>query len=110
MRVRCKPRGNTCCKSSHRKFLGERAPGYGSLTRPKVQDADNYAGNLKWPLDRAGCVGLLTAGMVAPDQRGQRLHVALIQARPARARELGIEELLARASPANALSRRTLMQ
>jgi GNAT superfamily N-acetyltransferase len=91
-------------------FLGARALAYGSLTRPQPSDADNYAGNLQWPPERAGRVGLLSAGMVAPEQRGQGLHVAVIQARLALAAELGLPELLARASPANALSRQTLME
>ena len=91
-------------------FLGARALAYGSLTRPQPSDADNYAGNLQWPPERAGRVGLLSAGMVAPEQRGQGLHVAVIQARLALAAELGLPELLARASPSNALSRQTLME
>lgn len=89
---------------------GERLIAYGSLTRPLADDADNYAACLGWPAARAGRVGLLSAAMVAPDRRGLGLQGRLIEARVARAAELGIDELLCRASPLNAVSRGALMR
>ena len=91
-------------------FAGDRCVAYGSLTTPAAGDSDNYAGDLGWPPARAGRVALLSAAMVDPAQRGQGLHPALIAARIERAREHGAPELLVRAAPANALSRRTLLQ
>lgn len=88
---------------------GEHLLGYAALTLPLADDADNYALNLGWPADRARRVGLLSAAMVRPDQRQQGLHRALIEQRLQRAQELGLPELLARAAPANALSRQGLM-
>lgn len=88
----------------------ERLIAYGSLTRPRADDADNYATVLGWPAARADRVGLLSAAMVAPDRRGLGLQGRLIDARIARAAELGIAELLCRASPANAVSRGALMR
>lgn len=89
---------------------GKRLIAYGSLTRPRAADADNYAACLGWPAARADCVGLLSAAMVAPDRRGLGLQGRLIDARIARAAALGIDELLCRASPANAVSRGALMR
>ncbi len=83
--------------------------GYAALTLPLADDADNYALNLGWPAERARRVGLLSAAMVHPRQRQQGLHRALIQQRLQRAQELGLPELLARAAPANALSRQGLL-
>ena len=90
-------------------FVGDRLVAYGSLTRPAAGDVDNYAGKLDWPDDRAGRVGLLSAAMVDPAERGQGLHSTLITARIDLARERGVPELLVRAAPTNALSRRTLL-
>ncbi len=90
-------------------FAEEHLVGYGSLTRPAAEDLDNYARNLDWDASRAGRVGLLSAAMVDPTHRGQGLHPALITARIELARERGLPELLVRAAPANALSRRTLL-
>ncbi len=90
-------------------FAGDGLVAYGSLTRPAADDLDNYAGDLGWPPERAGRVALLSAAMVHPAHRVQGLHRALIAARVARARELGVPELLVRAAPANAVSRRTLL-
>ncbi|MFO1251994.1 MAG: hypothetical protein U1E77_12905 [Inhella sp.] len=83
--------------------------GYAALTLPMADDADNYALNLGWPAERARRVGLLSAAMVRPSQRQQGLHRALIRQRLLRAQALGLPELLARAAPANALSRQGLM-
>jgi GNAT superfamily N-acetyltransferase len=91
-------------------FVGEQAVAYGSLTLPGADDLDNYASNLGWAPARAGRVALLSAAMVEPTHRGQGLHPALIEARIALARERGASELLVRAAPANALSRRTLLE
>jgi len=82
---------------------------YGSLTRPGPDDLDNYAIDVGWPPARAGRVALLSAAMVHPAHRVQGLHRALIEARVALARERGAPELLVRAAPANAVSRRTLL-
>ena len=82
---------------------------YGSLTQPAAADVDNYAGKLDWPVERAGRVGLLSAAMVDPAERGQGMHSTLITARIDLARERGVPELLVRAAPTNALSRRTLL-
>ena len=82
---------------------------YGSLTRPGAADLDNYAADLGWPADRAGRVALLSAAMVHPSQRGQGLHRTLIDGRIRLAADLGAPELLVRAAPANAVSRRTLL-
>jgi len=90
-------------------FAGERLVAYGSLTRPRAGDVDNYAGDLGWDAERAGRVALLSAAMVDPAHRRQGLHRALIAARIELARERGAPELLVRAAPANALSRRTLL-
>ena len=90
-------------------FAGERAVAYGSLTLPKADDLDNYARDLGWDAARAGRVALLSAAMVEPSQRGQGLHPSLIAARIRRADELGVPELLVRAAPTNAMSRRTLL-
>ena len=90
-------------------FDGERVVAYGSLTRPAAHDRDNYAGDLGWTPERAGRVALLSAAMVDPACRGQGLHPALIDARIRLAAERGAPELLVRAAPANALSRRTLL-
>jgi len=83
--------------------------GYGALTRPAPGDIDNYAGDLGWPAERAGRVALLSAAMVHPAHRTRGLHRVLIASRIALARELGVPELLVRAAPANAVSRRTLL-
>ena len=90
-------------------FAGDRAVAYGSLTRPAAGDRDNYAGDLGWSPERAGRVALLSAAMVDPSHRGLGLHRALIAARIELARERGAPELLVRAAPANAPSRRTLL-
>ena len=90
-------------------FAQEGLVAYGSLTRPTAADLDNYAADLGWPADRAGRVALLSAAMVHPSQRGQGLHRTLIDGRLRLAAELGAPELLVRASPANAISRRTLL-
>jgi GNAT superfamily N-acetyltransferase len=90
-------------------FAGGRLVGYGSLTRPAAGDVDNYARDLGWAPARAGRVALLSAAMVDPASRGRGLHGALIAARLALARERGVPELLVRAAPANAPSRRTLL-
>lgn len=82
---------------------------YASLTLPLADDADNYARQLGWPGDRAARVGLLSAAMVLPAARGLGLQGRLIEARVARGAELGLAELLARASPLNARSRHALM-
>jgi len=83
--------------------------GYGALTRPQAGDRDNYAGDIGWAPERAGRVALLSAAMVDPAYRGQGLHPALIEARLQLAAARGAPELLVRAAPANALSRRTLL-
>ena len=90
-------------------FARERLVGYGSLTRPRAEDVDNYAGDLGWTSERAGRVALLSAAMVHPSHRGRGLHRALIAARLRLASERGVPELLVRAAPANAVSRRTLL-
>ena len=90
-------------------FAQDLLVGYGSLTRPTADDVDNYARNLGWDAERAGRVALLSAAMVDPTHRGHGLHPALITARIALAAERGVPELLVRAAPANALSRRTLL-
>jgi len=90
-------------------FTQDRLVAYGSLTLPRAEDVDNYARNLAWPPERAGRVALLSAAMVDPTHRGQGLHPALITARIALATERCAPELLVRAAPANALSRRTLL-
>jgi hypothetical protein len=82
---------------------------YGSLTFPHAADADNYARDLGWETARAGRVALLSAAMVAPGERGRGFHGALIRARLDLAAELGRAEALARAAPANARSRRNLL-
>lgn len=82
---------------------------YGSLTRPAAEDLDNYAGDLGWSPDRAGRVALLSAAMVHPSHRARGLHRTLIASRIRLARDLGAPELLVRAAPANAVSRRTLL-
>ena len=87
-------------------FTDDRLVAYGALTLPAAGDRDNYAGDLGWERARAGRVGLLSAAMVDPSHRGQGLHPALIVARMALAGRLGIAELLVRAAPAHALSRR----
>ena len=90
-------------------FAQEELVAYGSLTRPTAADLDNYAADLGWQADRAGRVALLSAAMVHPSQRGQGLHRTLIDGRLRLAAELGAPELLVRAAPANAISRRTLL-
>jgi len=90
-------------------FVGDRAVAYGSLTLPKADDLDNYARDLGWDAARAGRVAMLSAAMVDPSHRGQGLHPSLISARIRRADERGVPELLVRAAPTNALSRRTLL-
>ena len=82
---------------------------YGSLTRPAAEDLDNYAVDLGWPPERAGRVALLSAAMVHPSHRGKGLHRTLITGRIRLAADLGAPELLVRAAPANAVSRRTLL-
>ncbi|HEY9027696.1 MAG TPA: GNAT family N-acetyltransferase, partial [Burkholderiaceae bacterium] len=90
-------------------FAHGRLVAYGSLTRPAPDDVDNYACDLGWPPERAGRVALLSAAMVHPAHRTQGLHRTLIASRVALARDLGVPELLVRAAPANAVSRRTLL-
>jgi hypothetical protein len=90
-------------------FRGAQLLAYGALTRPQAADADNYATYLNWPPERAARVALLSAAMVAPGERRQRLHTALIAARLALAQARQAPELLARAAPGNALSRQALM-
>ncbi len=90
-------------------FAQDDLVGYGSLTRPAPDDLDNYAVDLGWPPERAGRVALLSAAMVHPTHRVLGLHRELIAGRMALARELGVQELLVRAAPANAVSRRTLL-
>lgn len=90
-------------------FARGRIVAYGSLTRPAADDLDNYAGDLGWAPERAGRVALLSAAMVHPSHRVQGLHRTLIASRIDLARELGAPELLVRAAPANAVSRRTLL-
>jgi len=90
-------------------FAQGRLVAYGSLTRPAPDGLDNYAVDIGWPPERAGRVALLSAAMVHPGHRVQGLHRALIDARVALARDVGVPELLVRASPANAVSRRTLL-
>ena len=90
-------------------FADGRLVAYGSLTRPAAPDLDNYATDLGWPPERAGRVALLSAAMVEPAYRGRGLHRALIDARIALARDLGVPELLVRSAPANERSRRTLL-
>jgi len=90
-------------------FAREGLVAYGSLTRPAAADLDNYAADLGWPPERAGRVALLSAAMVHPSQRGQGLHRTLIDGRIRLAAGLGALELLVRAAPANAVSRRTLL-
>ncbi len=82
---------------------------YGSLTRPAAGDVDNYAVDMGWTPARAGRVALLSAAMVDPSHRAQGLHRVLIARRMELARALGAPELLVRAAPANAVSRRTLL-
>lgn len=82
---------------------------YGALTRPRADDADNYAAALGWPAERTGAVALLSAAMVSPHERRRRLHGALIDARLQQAAQDGVAEVLARAAPANAVSRQSLM-
>lgn len=91
-------------------FDGARMLAYGALTLPAAADADNYAADLGWPAERAGRVALLSAAMVAPDQRRRGWHGALIRARIAHAAKLGVDDLLVRAAPANAVSRATLLR
>ncbi|MBV8604093.1 MAG: GNAT family N-acetyltransferase [Pelomonas sp.] len=88
---------------------GERIVAYGSLTRPRAGDRDNYAGDIGWDAARAGRVALLSAAMVDPAERGQGLHATLIRARLQLAAARGVPELLVRAAPTNTLSRRTLL-
>jgi GNAT superfamily N-acetyltransferase len=90
-------------------FAQDELVAYGSLTRPAPDDIDNYAVDLGWPTERAARVALLSAAMVHPAHRTQGLHRLLIARRIALARELGVPELLVRAAPANAVSRRTLL-
>ena len=90
-------------------FAQEGLVAYGSLTLPTAADLDNYAADLGWPADRAGRVALLSAAMVHASQRGQGLHRTLINGRIRLAADLGAPELLVRAAPANAVSRRTLL-
>ena len=90
-------------------FAQDRLVAYGSLTRPGADDVDNYASDLGWSPDRAGRVALLSAAMVEPSHRARGLHRALIAARIQLARDRGVPELLVRAAPANAVSRRTLL-
>ncbi len=90
-------------------FEHDRLVAYGSLTRPRADDVDNYARDLGWAPARAGRVALLSAAMVDPACRGRGLHRALIDARLELARDRGVPELLVRAAPANAQSRRTLL-
>ena len=90
-------------------FAQGRLVAYGSLTRPGADDVDNYASDLGWSPARAGRVALLSAAMVDPSTRGRGLHRALIAARIQLARDHGVPELLVRAAPANAVSRRTLL-
>jgi GNAT superfamily N-acetyltransferase len=90
-------------------FAQDELVAYGALTRPAPDDIDNYAGELGWPAERAGRVALLSAAMVHPLHRIRGLHRTLIASRIALARDLGVPELLVRAAPANAVSRRTLL-
>ena len=90
-------------------FAHDQLVAYGSLTRPAAADLDNYAVDLGWPPARAGGVALLSAAMVHPAHRVQGLHRTLIARRIQLARDLGVPELLVRAAPANAVSRRTLL-
>jgi len=90
-------------------FSREGLVAYGSLTRPLPDDVDNYAGDLGWTPERAGRVALLSAAMVHPSHRGEGLHRTLIDGRIRLAADLGAPELLVRAAPANAVSRRTLL-
>ena len=90
-------------------FAQDHLVGYSSLTRPGPDDLDNYAVDLGWAPERAGRVALLSAAMVHPAHRVRGLHRALIAGRMALARGLGVQELLVRAAPANAVSRRTLL-
>ena len=90
-------------------FAQDELVAYGSLTRPAPDDIDNYAGDLGWPAERAGRVALLSAAMVHPSHRTRGLHRTLIASRIELARDLGVPELLVRAAPANAVSRRTLL-
>ena len=90
-------------------FAQDDLVGYGSVTRPTADDLDNYAGDLGWPPERAGRVALLSAAMVHPSCRAKGLHRTLIDSRIELAGSLGAPELLVRAAPANAVSRRTLL-
>jgi len=90
-------------------FAQDQLVAYGSLTRPAADDLDNYAVDIGWPPARAGGVALLSAAMVHPAHRGKGLHRTLIASRIQLARDLGVPELLVRAAPANAVSRRTLL-
>lgn len=90
-------------------FAQERLVAYGSVTLPAADDLDNYAGDLGWSSERAGGVALLSAAMVHPSHRERGLHRTLIASRIDLARALGVPELLVRAAPANAVSRRTLL-
>jgi hypothetical protein len=82
---------------------------YGTLTFPRADDGDNYARDLGWEAGRAARVALLSAAMVAPDERGRGFHGRLIGARLALAAQQGRHEALARAAPGNARSRRNLL-
>ena len=90
-------------------FDAEALCAFGALTRPRADDVDNYAGDLGWTPQRAGTVALLSAAMVVPTRRRLGLHLALIRARLVLAAEMGHDEVLARAAPANARSRRNLL-
>jgi GNAT superfamily N-acetyltransferase len=90
-------------------FAHDELVGYGSLTRPAADDLDNYAVDVGWTPERARHVALLSAAMVHPSHRVQGLHRTLIASRIQLARDLGVPELLVRAAPANAVSRRTLL-
>lgn len=90
-------------------FAHDELVAYGSLTRPAADDLDNYAVDVGWTTGRAGRVALLSAAMVHPSHRVQGLHRTLIAHRIQLARDLGVPELLVRAAPANAVSRRTLL-
>lgn len=90
-------------------FAHDELVAYGSLTRPAADDLDNYAVDVGWTPERARRVALLSAAMVHPSHRVQGLHRTLIASRIQLARDLGVPELLVRAAPANAVSRRTLL-
>jgi hypothetical protein len=82
---------------------------YATLTFPRADDGDNYARDLGWEAERASRVALLSAAMVAPGDRGRGFHGVLIGARLALAAQRGRQEALARAAPANARSRKNLL-